>query len=136
MSEFDPSFLFGKEISVRLVKNAIRLTYMRYGKPTDMVIYDAKQMCCEARFITTDDDLPFYDGATFLGLMLSAPPADWDNQYEPDDEDDNGDDAQFLTLRTSKGDIVFVTHNQHNGYYSGFELTITSGYMYDRNKED
>ena len=31
-------------------------------------------------------------------------------------------EVQFLALVTSKGEVVFSSHNEHNGYYGGFSI--------------
>lgn len=42
------------------------------------------------------------------------------------------DDAMFLNLSTSKGDLTFTCYNKHNGYYS-HSATVT---RIDRNSSD
>jgi hypothetical protein len=90
----------------------------------NMIIRDDGQQCCEARYITTDDDLMAFVGARFIGIrLLSAP-----NGKAPDSDlrtDDDGPvyhEVQFLIIDTTYGCIVFETHNEHNGYYGGFDI--------------
>jgi hypothetical protein len=80
-----------------------------------LCLLDAGRSCCESRYLTTDDDLPSFAGATFTGLeVLSGP----DNE----DDDYGVHETAFLHVRTDRGTIVVTTHNEHNGYYGGFWL--------------
>lgn len=78
-------------------------------------LYDDDRQCCEYRYITTDDDLGAFIGAQYLGYrVLDA----------ADRNSDEGDahEVQFLVISTSLGVFVCETHNEHNGYYSGFNI--------------
>jgi hypothetical protein len=80
-------------------------------------ISDDGQSCCERRYMTTDDNLQDYVGATFLGIELKE---------APDIEDEYGEhEVLFLEIKTSKGCFTMATHNEHNGYYSGFSIRMT-----------
>jgi hypothetical protein len=100
--------------SIRLVENEILLSLPNEKK---VKITDEGQSCCEHRYITTDDDLPYYDGAVLHEVELG--------EYKSEDSEyDDSHDIQFLELRTSKGVVTFATHNEHNGYYGGFAITL------------
>jgi hypothetical protein len=75
------------------------------------------QQCCENRYMMTDDDLQYYVGAEFLGAALES-------SSKSEEEDSFGDvhEEQFLLIHTSKGTFTIVTHNEHNGYYGGFNI--------------
>lgn len=80
-------------------------------------IWDDAQSCCESRYITTDDDL-----ATIIGGILVRIEA----KDGPNIPDEYGEHEQvFVEVGTDKGFITLVNHNEHNGYYGGFGLTIT-----------
>lgn len=84
--------------------------------PGDVVlrIHDTTD-CCEYRYMTTDDDLTWYNGATLLGVeVLNGP--------EIEIEHGGVHETQFLRVRTSAGWFTIETHNEHNGYYGGFNL--------------
>lgn len=82
---------------------------------TNLKLLDAGQSCCEHRYMTTDDDLPYYSGATLLGFELKDAP-------DQEDEYGNVHDVQFLDVNTSKGVFQMANHNEHNGYYGGFSI--------------
>lgn len=77
-----------------------------------LVLEDKGQNCCENRYMTCDDDLWTYAGAKLVDVELRDAPS----------SSSEGDvhEIQFLVVKTTKGDIVCQTHNEHNGYYGGF----------------
>lgn len=77
-------------------------------------VWDDGQSCCESRYMSTDDDLAPFVGATLTNLELRDGPR-VDNDYETHDQ-------QFLVVTTSLGSFTVVNHNEHNGYYGGFVL--------------
>lgn len=91
--------------------------YFEFEDGENMSLRDDGQSCCEHRYMTTDDDLPHYVGAELLGIEVAD---------GPDAEDEYGEchEQQFLRINTSKGVLVVVTHNEHNGYYGGFSLVV------------
>lgn len=82
---------------------------------TRLCLWDDGQSCCERRYMTTDDDLPSYVGSTFLDAELREGP-------ETQDEYGETHEVQFLTVKTSGGNVVLSNHNEHNGYYGGFSI--------------
>lgn len=90
---------------------------LRFTDGTGLYAYDDGQSCCETRYMTTDDDLPSFVGATFNGFELRDAPnreTEWGEPHE----------VQFLLTNTSKGVFTLETHNEHNGYYGGFYIVI------------
>ena len=78
-------------------------------------IADVQQDCCEERFMTCDDALAEFVGATLLTAHVAdAPGLPADDVHE----------VQFLRLYTSRGVIVVANHNIHNGFYGGFDVEI------------
>ena len=80
-------------------------------------LYDDGQCCCENRYMTCHDDLTSFTGGTLLGVRVAEGPSsegEWGDCHE----------VQFLRLYTSKGVIVCETHNEHNGYYGGFNVRL------------
>lgn len=77
-------------------------------------IWDDGQTCCERRYMSTDDDLAHYAGATFIGADVRH----GDNRE--DDEDVH--EVAFLIVNTSLGSFTVANHNEHNGYYGGFDI--------------
>lgn len=69
----------------------------------------------------TDDDLSSYVGARLIGGELRPAP---DGQSSLEDSVEGWSQVQFLVISTSKGDCVMSSHNEHNGWYSGFEIAV------------
>lgn len=99
-------------ISLELINNVIHLKlkgcYPHWETPQEIRIWDANQQCCEARYITTDDDLTTVSGQYIKEINIKP--------INPDEA--------CLEIKTNKGCITFFTHNDHNGYYGGFDLAI------------
>jgi hypothetical protein len=89
--------------------------FFKFEDNTGMVIWDDGQSCCEWRYMRTDDTLSEFSGAKLLGLELKD---------APDQEDEYGEvhEIQFLDVKTDKGIFQIATHNEHNGYYGGFNV--------------
>ena len=102
----------GKTISkVEITDNVLVISFT---DDTTLSIRDDGQTCCESRYMVTDDDLPYYAGATLLSVEISD---------APNQEDEYGDhEVQFLRVNTNKGTFVLSNHNEHNGHYSGFAM--------------
>lgn len=78
-------------------------------------LLDDGQSCCESRYMTTDDSLEHFVGATLTGIEVRKGPL-------VEDEWADVHDTEFLLVHTSKGTFTVVNHNEHNGYYGGFSL--------------
>lgn len=115
--------MLGKEIeNISLV---VPKSSRKYNGPDELVIsftdgsalslYDDGQTCCESRYLTTDDALETYAGSTLLDIKVL-------DSEVIDDPDGDCHEVQFLRIYTSKGVLVAETHNEHNGYYGGFDL--------------
>jgi hypothetical protein len=81
-----------------------------------VAIRDEGQQCCERRFLTCSDDLQTFVGANLLQVELK------NFSYTP--RGDEGEDMGFVEMLTDKGAITLETHNEHNGYYGGFDMCI------------
>jgi hypothetical protein len=112
----------GKTIaSVALADNRLAFTFTdgcRLG------VWDEARFCCERRFMTTDDDLPYYVGATLLNIAirdggeiaLGAMESNariWGAEVRA---------FLFLVVTTDRGTFSANTYNEHNGYYGGFDI--------------
>lgn len=88
---------------------------LQFSNTNSIAIFDSAHICCETRYMTTDDEITYFIGAEFIDINL---------RNFQDTESLYGDihDMQFLEVRTSKGIFTIANHNQHNGCYSGFEL--------------
>jgi hypothetical protein len=105
----------GKKIeSVALVDDALRFVFT---DGTKIRVRDDGQSCCEHRYMTTDYTLSEFSGADFLGIEIKDAPC-------VEDECGECHDVQFLEVKTSIGEFVMSSHNEHNGYYGGFDIVV------------
>ena len=82
-------------------------------------LWDNGQSCCESRYMQTDDDLPYYIGAKFVGAEV---------RDGGSTEGEYGDthEIQFLVVTTDRGTFSMASHNEHNGYYGGFWIAASA----------
>lgn len=85
-----------------------------------ITLSDHGQSCCEARYMVCDDDPAPYVGATFLGAVVKVGGSMDEDNYDVHD-------YQFLEVQTSIGPFTVANHNEHNGYYGGFDVCVDSG---------
>ncbi len=86
------------------------------------LLFEDRGQCCEERWMHTDDDLSTFAGATYYGYEVAAVP----DPPDPLDRDIcEVHEMQFLNIRTSRGVLTIETHNEHNGWYGGFDLRVT-----------
>ena len=104
----------GKEIAALAMESEALVFTFTDG--TKVQLFDDGQNCCESRYMTTDDDLGYYVGATLLDADVADAPS-IDNEYDVHE-------VQFLKVTTSKGVFTMETHNEHNGYYGGFVIVV------------
>jgi hypothetical protein len=83
-------------------------------------VWDDGQSCCESRYMTTDDELDTFIGAKLVNLEAVAGP---DIPYEGESYGDTHE-QMFVKVETTAGTITLVTHNEHNGYYGGFDVRV------------
>lgn len=117
----DVSKYIGKEIS------DIKMGIMDYEDAliiqfTDNVVikvYDSGQCCCESRYMhcEDEDELTYHIGAILTGIEVVEAEDVSDNDYDVHE-------VQYCNVNTSKGMVQLVCHNEHNGYYGGFILSI------------
>ncbi len=103
----------GKTIShVALIGDSLLFTF---DDGATLRMLDNGQSCCETRYMRTDDDLPYYVGATLMDAEIRPAPS-------VEDEHGEQHDVEFLIITTSKGVFTMASHNEHNGYYGGFSI--------------
>lgn len=118
-SEHDPNEFYGRKIvSAQLDKTCdperVRVSF---EDGVNISIWDNGQSCCESRYITCDDDFSRIVGGNLLSIETKPAP-DVEDEYEVHEQ-------VFIDIVSSEGTVTFTTHNEHNGYYGGFGLTIT-----------
>lgn len=85
-------------------------------KQTIYIGIDNGQNCCENwGYITSEDDVQDFVGATLLGISVVD---DACKVYDVLQNDYKEAAAMFVNLDTSKGLLQLVLYNEHNGYYS------------------
>ena len=114
-SEHSASEYAGRTITaLKLDDNRLKIDFSD-GKKIE--IWDNGQSCCESRYMVCDDDLEPFVGAQFVTAQI---------QNGPDLPDEYGShECAFLIVETSNGSFTCSNHNEHNGYYGGFGMTIT-----------
>jgi len=118
--------LCGNDESASVAQRAIGLTITKLVLGDDdalhfgfeggfgMKVSDQGQSCCETRYMRTDDDLSSFVGSKLLGLLIKQAP---NEQAEYDEHE-----VQFLEVQTDRGCFTMASHNEHNGYYGGFDV--------------
>jgi len=114
----DPEKCVGKEISSLVISDS--LMRIRFTDGYFLDLWDGGQSCCESRYMSTDDNLDDFVGATFSGARIEDAESEGDESY-------GEHEVQFLLIDTSKGTFTIANHNEHNGYYGGFSLTCKMG---------
>jgi hypothetical protein len=114
-SRNDPSKYYGKEIIYADINDERLL--IKFSDAINIKIWDDGQSCCESRYITCDDNVKDLIGGKLVNIEAKS-----DGEEE---EEYVTHEWVFIEVITDKGMIAFTTHNEHNGYYGGFGLTIT-----------
>jgi len=81
-------------------------------------IFDGGQSCCEHRYLTLDDNIEDLVGQTLVHIMEKG------YKDESDEEGWVEHETCFLEIQGNKSSITFAAHNEHNGYYGGFGMSI------------
>ena len=80
-------------------------------------VFDAGGDCCENRYLTCDDDLSALIGGKLLSVECEAATSVDDEHGEPHEQ-------MFVKVSTDKAVITLCTHNEHDGYYGGFDVKM------------
>lgn len=88
---------------------------------TAVIYFDGARSCCESRYMTCDDELTHYIGATLLDVDVSRNAPGGDGQSETADYEEH--EWAFVDFKTARGVLSATMHNRHNGYYGGIILT-------------
>ncbi|OWK41997.1 hypothetical protein FRUB_04482 [Fimbriiglobus ruber] len=114
-SKHDPKEYYGKRItSAEFADNRLLIGFEGGVR---IAIFDDGQSCCESRYMTTADDVTWLVGKTLKAIAAKEGP-------EVEGECGDSHEQVFLEIETPDGSITFANHNEHNGYYGGFGLTI------------
>lgn len=91
---------------------------IKFNDGDQMQIIDAGQSCCEYRYIVYNDDLQDFVGDDLVDVVELG---------VVDRNSECGSyshDVVFVNVKTSKGTFTINAHNEHNGYYGGFCISI------------
>lgn len=104
-----------KIVEAAIEDDALRL---KFEDGSAIKIYDDGQSCCESRYLTTDDDVKTLEGHTLVSISAKDGPSE---------EGECGDchETCFVEVQSSGGFVTLTNHNEHNGYYGGFGLSIS-----------
>lgn len=117
-SEFENKIkeYFGKKIINAEISNNKTLKIF-FDDKTCVHIFDNGQSCCEDRYMSTDDDF-----SSIIGNILTN--VEIKDVGKTTEEDSEVHDIEFLEITADKGFIIIANHNQHNGYYGGFDIDL------------
>ena len=102
-----------KIVSAALYDNALTLG-LDNGKK--IKIWDNGQSCCESRYMRTDDQVESLVGHTLTRIEAKEAP---NEPYEYGEHE-----VVFVEVGTDQNFVTIANHNEHNGYYGGFGLSI------------
>lgn len=105
---------YGRKITSAFLKDQEILLNFHDGK--QITIFDEAQSCCEKRYLSSDDDI-----SELIGFELKSISAK--NVIRPEENPDGDfDDIVFLEIQAGHITFTAAAHNEHNGYYGGFEI--------------
>jgi hypothetical protein len=90
--------------------------YLGFTDGSRLSIADEGQSCCEQRYVTCDDSPEDLVGQPYAGYEVKESTNDHEDDYDVHD-------AVFVEVKAGLSSIVMETHNVHNGYYGGFDIT-------------
>jgi len=119
-TKHDSSEYVGKKIIEAALDSDDNKLCIEFECGEKIAIWDDGQSCCEVRYVTTDDNPASLVGHRWRRVQ---------SKEGPTTSDANGEhETIFVEVATDGGFITLVNHNEHNGYYGGFNLTITEGW--------
>lgn len=112
----------GKKITeVRLgADDALHFTFDDGSK---LKLFDDGQTDSESRYMTTDDNLSEFIGATLLGAEIKPGES---IPYDNSPYREERHNIEFLEIQTDRGVLTMTNHNEHNGWYGGFTIRAES----------
>ena len=114
-SEYDAVDCIGRLIAdAKIEDNKLLLTFQD-GKR--IAIFNEGQSSYEYRHMTTDDDISSLVGQTLMRIDGKDGPS-------TDGGEEGLHETCFVEVGTDAGFITLVNHNERNGFYCGFGLTI------------
>jgi hypothetical protein len=112
---------------------------IRFDDCPSLKLMDHNQ-CCESRHITTDDDLRDLVGCKLLKISFRSGRGSSENS---DGDPTESNETMFIEIATDKGFVTLCAHNDHNGYYTGFDfeahfcgMTRSDGSFFDDTEDE
>ena len=106
----------------KYVGETVTKAWVKYGKVflkfgnNGLCVWDDGQYCCEDRYIITDDDVSDLVGGKLRHIVVREGSMVY--------HDFGCHDIDFLEIATEQTHVTFETHNEHNGYYGGFDVVV------------
>lgn len=114
-SSKNPSDYYGRRIKTAVLKDdEIKI---RFDDGKRIKIWDSGQSCCETRYMKCDDELSELNGQKLVKIVVK------EVDSKPGEHDDTHE-VCFLEIVGNKSSVTVSTHNEHNGYYGGFCLSV------------
>jgi hypothetical protein len=113
-------YAMGKEANsckgkiIKTIKIEDNELVIKFTDGVTLWLYDGGQSCCENRYMSCDDPLDYWEGLAFIGYYVADGPQ-IEHEYEVHEQ-------QFLIVDTFLGSFTVANHNEHNGYYGGFDI--------------
>lgn len=107
---------YGKTIQNAWMDKESNRFFIIFCDALKIFINDQGQSCCEHRYMTCDDNPLDLVGKKLTEVKVK-------NLIRDDGSDDSHEIA-FLEIIAGDASVNFATHNEHNGYYGGFDLKI------------
>lgn len=112
----------GKQIKdLGIADNQLVIIFTDYTK---IRIFDELGAPSGRKYLHTDDDLEYFIGAEFLGVQKRFGAELYRSGEYYSDRNRSILEIAFLLVYTTEGVFTIVNYNEHNGYYSGFDITI------------
>ncbi|RLC98907.1 MAG: hypothetical protein DRI46_10440 [Chloroflexi bacterium] len=111
----NPEEYYGRKIADAVFKDSeIKLVF---DDGVGIRILDSAQSCCEERYMTCDDNIKDLIGNTLTAIETKEGPETNDGYGEVHE-------VVFLIIKAGHEEISVATHNEHNGYYGGFGISL------------
>lgn len=89
---------------------------IRLDNGQEFTFWDGGRECCEVRYMSSNDNPDDYIAAEYRGYELVECSSSGCYYVH---------EIQFLNINTSVGVFQVVNHNEHNGYYGGFDIKVS-----------
>lgn len=118
LSDINYSEIVGKQILGTRLDDNDNVVLLVLEGGYSLTLSDDGQSCCETRYITCDDNLSDLIGSKFSHIK------ELKHTTVDDDEYENEHEIVFVEIRAEDTFCTICTHNEHNGYYGGFNLNV------------